>query len=154
MTPQQLMEYYQEGMRERGGCGGPVLITMFMILLLFVLTGCKTQYVPVVETHTVYVSKTDTFLQKDSVFFHDSVFIHSKGDTVWYERWKVEYRDRWKERIVTDTVMRSDSIPVPYPVPAQLSAWQKIKVDFGGYAILIVIAVITVLIYRLKKILP
>ena len=153
MTPQQLIGYYQRQVSDRSGCGGTVFFAC--LLIVFLLTGCKTiEYVPVVEHHTEYVAKTDTFIQKDSVFCHDSVYIHSKGDTVWYERWKVEYRDRWKERIVTDTIIRSDSIPVPYPVEKKLNLWGRTKQNFGGYAILILVVAAAVAILRLKKILP
>jgi hypothetical protein len=36
----------------------------------------------------------------DSVFIHDSIFIHEGGDTVVHERWRTCFRDR----IVHDTV--------------------------------------------------
>jgi hypothetical protein len=79
----------------------------------------------------VYRAKTDTFIQKDSVHVKDSVFIHSKGDTVWYEKWHTKYVDRWNKRVVCDTLIKTDSIHVPYPVPAQLSRWQSFCCDYG-----------------------
>ena len=113
-------DYYERKLQRSGrdvkGCLY-CLIGFVIILLMLLFTSCKSvKYVPVVEHHTEYVTKTDTFIQRDSVFQHDSVFIHMKGDTVWYEKWHTRYIDRWHERIVSDTIMRADSIPVPYPV--------------------------------------
>ena len=120
--------------------------TLLLIMLLS-LVGCKQiEYVPVVEHHTEYINRTDTFIQKDSVLLHDSVFIHMKGDTVWYEKWHTQYRDRWHERIVTDTLLRADSIPVPYPVEKKLTAWQQTKQNYGGWAMGILAALIVILI--------
>ena len=51
------------------------------------------------------------FLQRvDTVVVRDSVFVSEKqrGDTVYLTR--VEWRDRWRTRIVHDTIVRTDSI--------------------------------------------
>lgn len=128
-------------------CCGCFIAMIFLLLIAGILSGCKqVEYVPVVEHHTEYVAKTDTFIQKDSVFCHDSVFVHMKGDTVWFERWRTQFRDRWHERIVTDTLMRADSIPVPYPVEKRLTRWQQVKQDYGGWAIGILLALIVAII--------
>jgi hypothetical protein len=77
------------------------------------LTGCTTtKYVPVVE------HRTDTLLKyssiRDSIYVHDSIHVHERGDTVTVDRWHTRWRDRWH----SDTVYRAriDSVPVPYPV--------------------------------------
>lgn len=33
--------------------------------------------------------------------------------------------------------MKSDSIRVPYPVEKKLSKWQQLRLDFGGWAMLV-----------------
>lgn len=38
------------------------------------------------------------------------------------------------QRITTASV-RVDSVPVPYPVEKELTAWQRVKMDYGGVAI-------------------
>ena len=51
------------------------------------------------------------FLQRvDTVVVRDSVFVSEKqrGDTVYLTR--VEWRDRWRTRMVHDTIVRTDSI--------------------------------------------
>ena len=114
---------------------------LLFIVAAIALVGCRTtRYIPVVETHTEYVTKHDTIMQRDSVMLHDSVYIHAKGDTVWYERWHT-------------TFLKRDSVPVPYPVPASLTWWQRTKIEFGGYligAVAVLIAVLYIM-YRRKS---
>lgn len=116
--------------------GWYLLIMMIVLSVAVMFTGCKSiQYVPVETIRTEIIHKTDTFIQKDSCVVKDSVFIHAKGDTVWYEKWHTKYIDRWKEVVRTDTLIKNDSIQVPYPVEKKLSRWQQVKMDVGGIAI-------------------
>lgn len=52
-------------------------------------------------------------------------------------------------------VMVNKEVKVPYPVEKELSKWQQFRIDFGGWAIGIVIITILVvvgrLVYKLKK---
>ena len=99
---------------------------LLFIVAAIALVGCRTtRYIPVVETHTEYVTKHDTIMQRDSVMLHDSVYIHAKGDTVWYERWHTKYIDKYIYNVRVDTFLKRDSVPVPYPVPASLTWWQR-----------------------------
>lgn len=115
---------------ENMGCSGPMLA--MMVLLLFLLCGCKSvQYIPVETVRTEYKVKTDTFIKKDSVLVKDSVFIHSKGDTVWFEKWHTKYKDRVVYQTQIDTLIKTDSIQVPYPVEKKLTKWQTFCLDYG-----------------------
>ena len=49
MSIEEFIQYYHQGMTERSGCGGPVLFAM--VLLAFLLCGCKTNKI---------MEKTDT----------------------------------------------------------------------------------------------
>lgn len=122
-----------------------------MSLCLF---SCKTIKVPVKEVHTEYVTKKDSFMKYDSIFVHDSVFMHAKNDTVWLERWRTEYRDVWRYRTRVDSFISRDTIPQPFPVPAQLTAWQRLKVDYGGWAIVAVFGAVIYVIIRIREKLP
>lgn len=139
------------------GCGGPILKGIMLLLLLFLLCSCKTvKYIPVETVRTEYIHKTDTLVQKDSVFLKDSVFIHAKGDTVWYEKWHTKYVDRWKERVVCDTLIKADSIRVPYPVEKELTRWQAFCLDFGmvttgGCIVGIIVAALWIVSWIRKK---
>ena len=108
---------------------------------VLLLTGCKTVYVPVetVLKDTIYISKKVT----DSVWVerltHDSIYIHEKGDTVIVEKWHTEYRDRWRDRLLTDTVYqhKCDTIREVFTneVEKPLTWWQQTRMDIGGWAI-------------------
>ena len=123
---------------------------MLVLWAILTLSSCKTiQYVPVETVRTEYKTKVDTFIQKDSCVIKDSVYIHSKGDTVWFEKWHTKYIDRWKEVIKVDTLIKTDSIQVPYPVEKKLSRWQQIKMDTGGIAIGGCVVLLLLLLYKL-----
>ena len=54
------------------------------------------------ESH--FLQRVDTVVVRDSVFVREVM----KGDTVYLTR--VEWRDRWRTRMVHDTIVRTDSI--------------------------------------------
>lgn len=124
----------------------------FILSCLF--CGCgTTKYVPterlVVRTDTVYSAK----VRVDSVIYRDSVSVFHKGDTVYVSK----YRDRWRTRVLTDTVYQSavDSVKVrvPYPVERELTKWEKAKMNFGGAALggLGICVILGVIIWIIKK---
>lgn len=110
--------------------------------------GCRSiQYVPV---ETVKVEYKDR-LKIDSIIKYDSIFYNRyiKGDTVFLIKEKYRYLDKIK--IVRDSVFRADSISVPYPVEKQLSNWQKVKMDFGGVSIGVLLCIIILVAIRIIK---
>ncbi len=95
------------------------------------LTGCRSvRYVPVPEYHTEYKTKTDSFVKRDSVWVKDSVLLWMQGDTVYKERWHMKYNDRYVYRNKTDTVMKTDSVRVPYSVEKKLGKWEQTKIEY------------------------
>lgn len=83
---------------------------IFFILLL--TTACRTVYVDrPVET---IVHDTLKIVQEktDSVFVKDSIFVYKNGDTVLIYK----YRDRYKDKIVHDTVYKHSIDSTSYPV--------------------------------------
>lgn len=121
-------------------------LAIFMVGLALVLSvvSCspKTIYVP--DVHYEYITKTDTFIKIDSVNIKDSIYVTQKGDTVRIERWRVEYRDRWREKIVRDTVIRTDTISVPYPVEKKLTIKERFDMylDFMGIFFIVLLVLI------------
>lgn len=95
-----------------------VMIVSALLLLFFVCSCKTTEYVEVPVVHTEYVYKES----KDTAYVRDSVYIKEvqKGDTIRI----TEYRDRYRFRYITttDTIVRVDSVAVPYPV-------EVVKVD-------------------------
>lgn len=110
-----------------------------LIFLATILYGCKSiQYVPVETTKrdTTYLSQTKI----DSIYHRDSIYVERKGDTVYLSKYKYLYKYIEKH----DTLWRekTDTIQVVYPVEAQLTKWQKIKINMGEYLITAIALVI------------
>lgn len=127
-----------------------IYITMFLMSGIW-FASCRTQYVPVETVRTEY--KTRDSIRVDSIYNQDSIYVLVKGDTIYQYRYKYLYKYQYLNR--TDTVIKVDSVQVPYPVEKQLSRWQSIKMELGGWAfgVIVVIALIIVgwLVYRLRK---
>lgn len=108
---------------------------------MVLLTGCKTVYVPVetVRTDTLIVAHIVT----DSVwvdrYMHDSVYIHEKGDTVWFEKWHTRYVDRWRDRVTHDTIYRSktDSVTMTREVEKPLTKSQRARLHLANVVLVL-----------------
>lgn len=124
------------------------VIYIFVVLLIsgIWLTSCRSvQYVPVETVRTEY--KTRDSIRFDSVYQRDSVYMLVNGDTVYLYKYKYLYRYLTINK--TDTVIKVDSIQVPYPVEKQLTRWQAIRMELGGWAIGIIILFALIFIGRL-----
>ena len=97
-------------------------VILLAILVVFLLTGCKTKtvLVPVKETKIEYRDR----LRVDSIYNRDTVQIYGRNDTI--------FKDviRWRERFRIDTVsvVKIDSIPYPVEVIQEvnrLTKWQR-----------------------------
>lgn len=133
-----------------------LLFIIIPCIMLSLLAGCKSvQYVPVetVRTDSVYVDR----FQRDSIYQRDSVYINrwTAGDTVYQD--KIVYKYIYRDKVKYDTVaiLRSDTVRIPFPVDRELSKWEQIRLDVGGWAIGVVIITILIVIgcmvYKLKK---
>nr|DAX37174.1 MAG TPA: hypothetical protein [Caudoviricetes sp.] len=121
-------------------------ISVVLMLLTGVFGSCRTQYIPVETVKTEY--RVRDSIRHDSVYQQDSVYVTVKGDTVYEYKYKYLYKYQYINRM--DTLMKTDSIQIPYPVEKQLSKWQRFKLDFGGTAMLIVIMIVIVKLKNLK----
>ena len=109
---------------------------LMMVAAMVLLTGCKTVFVPVetVRTDTLMVAHIVT----DSVwvdrYMHDSVYIHERGDTVWFEKWHTRYVDRWRDRVTHDTIYKSktDSVTVTREVEKPLTKSQRARLHLAN----------------------
>lgn len=122
-----------------------LLTTAAVFALAMLFTSCSPKVIYVPEYHTEYKTKTDSVYLKDSVFLKDSVIIKQSGDTIFVDRWHNIYKEVFKDKIIVDSIIKTDSIKVPYPVEKQLSKWQRAKVDWGGWAMFIVVIIILIL---------
>ena len=80
-----------------------------MVTTIFVLQSCRSLDPSLCTLHRDSVAYT-IHHTVDSVFLRDSVFISEKirGDTVYLTR--TEYRDRWRTRVVHDTVRHTEYV--------------------------------------------
>ena len=106
-----------------------LIYIIILLILAICFVSCRTQYIPVESVRTEY--KTRDSIRFDSIYQRDSVYMLVKGDTIYQYRYKYLYRYLTTNR--TDTILKHDSIPIPYPVEIQLSRWQTIKMELGGY---------------------
>ena len=116
-----------------------------LIFLATILYSCKSiQYVPVetIKRDTTYISQ----IKIDSIYHRDSIYVEHKGDTVYLSKYKYLYKYIEKH----DTLWRekTDTIQVVYPVEAQLTKWQKIKINMGEY---LIIAIVLIVIWLCAK---
>ena len=97
------------------------LLSLLTVLTLIVNTCTSIKSVPVRESHhSKHVNE-----QTDRIYIFDSIFIYVNGDTVRETR----FRDRWRDKIIQDTVFLTDTIPkiVTIEVERRLNFWEKIK---------------------------
>jgi hypothetical protein len=137
------------------GCLHMILtMIVFIVLLCIVLSmiSCTTtKYVEVPVTHTDTLIKTK--VQRDSIWKHDSIYLHEwmKGDTVYIEktRWLTDY----KERLRIDTVYKSrtDTITKTITVAKtdSLTWWQQTRIKFAN--VMIYLAILIFVVWLAKK---
>ena len=98
----------------------------------------------------------------------ETVVIKENGDTARHDRERIMYvsshREKELEHELTrrDSVIdnlrtqlasvKSDSIPIPYPVERKLSRWEQAKMDFGGMALgAVAVILIAAVVWLAKK---
>ena len=123
---------------------------LLVCALISMFTGCTTtKYVPVPEYH--YKDSVRVVNHRDSIYSRDSIFVYSKGDTIYHEHFNMKY----KEFLHNDTIVanRVDSIRVPYPVEKivekhVLFAYQRFFMWIG---IISLVGIISFVIWRIKR---
>lgn len=124
------------------------LLYIILLMLAICLTSCRSiKYVPVETVKTEY--KTRDSIRFDSIYEHDSIFLFVKGDTVYKEKYRYKYRYLTINK--TDTVMLTDSVQIPYPVEKQLTRWQQMKIELGGWAVGVIVILSIVLMLKLFR---
>lgn len=121
------------------------LAAILLLLLLAILSGCKTRtelvYVPSVTHDTLRLVQTDHRI--DSV--HDSTYVtqlvYSQADTVYVAT--TTYRDRlkYRDRLLRDTIYRAhtDTITKVVAQPAALTGWQKMQQTLGRIFLAVIV---------------
>ena len=124
-----------------------LLVCIVLMMVLLALASCKSVEVATESQQT----KTDTcYLERwrlDSVFVetlkHDSVFVQVKGDTVIFNHWRTEYRDRWRDRIVRDSfyIAKADTVAVETILreECKLTWWQQARMTVGTITMIVLV---------------
>lgn len=116
-----------------------------MLLFLLLLSGCRTEYVPIESVR--YDSMMIEKLMRDSVFVRDSVYLQEKGDTIY------KYKDRvvyvYKNRVDTFFAEKIREVEVPVPVERKLTWWERVKLNYAEWVIAVLVAI--ALIYALRQ---
>ena len=145
----------------RFGCVGCICYFAMLLAVLFLFVLCTVSCSPLVAERIV--SKTDTcYIQKqqrDSIYVHDSTYIHEyqRQDTLIIER--VRWRTLWRERLLRDTayVARRDTIFVAGKPQRTnvLTGWQWFQVWMGRLAMVALALAVgwKVVRWRVRKIL-
>lgn len=129
-----------------------IIFYIIAILPILAIWSCRSvKYIPVetVKHDSIYVSK----IQHDSVYQRDSIYVLDRGDTVYVNVYQYLYKDR----IVIDTVysVKTDSIKVPFPVEKELTRWQQIKLELGGWSFGFIICFLLIIsgymVYKIIK---
>lgn len=97
----------------------------------------------------------------------ETVVLRENGDTARHDKERIAYVASHREKELEHKVqqqdsiikalrlqlesVKSDSIPVPYPVERKLTKWEQTKMDFGGFAIGAIIAVVCIAVVWLIK---
>ncbi len=103
---------------------------MILFALTVLLVGCCPQIVPT-QTKS-YKSDTVKFFKYDSVFFNqiDTIREYLRGDTFFVEKIKYRYRD--KLSVVSDTVIKNDSILVEKTITeTKMTTFQSVFFNIG-----------------------
>ena len=111
-----------------------IVIAVAMLILSMFCRCTTTKYVPVTEYKDRVVVKTDSFLKNDSVYVHDSVSVYIRGDTVFKDKYHLQYKDRYIVRNKSDTLIVRDSIPYKVGVEKTLSKTDKAFLNIGKIA--------------------
>ena len=127
----------------------------FLIILLtsaIWFSSCRSiRHIPIetVKHDSIYISK----ILHDSIYQRDSIYVDRKGDTVLI--YKDRYLYKYKNLIDTMYINRIDSIQIPYSVEKQLTRWQSVKMELGGwiFGVIILFALFFVgwMVFRMKE---
>lgn len=97
----------------------------------------------------------------------ETVVLKENGDTARHDKERIVYVATHREKELEHKIeqqdsiikalrlqlesVKSDSIPVPYPVERQLTRWEHIKMDLGGIALIAIAVVLSIAVIWLAR---
>ena len=123
-------------------------LILFWALILLALSSCGTTKTIVKEGERRIEWRDRITEHRDSIYVHDSVYIHAKGDTVYLERWRTRIRDRTQR----DTIylQKVDSVYVETQVK-KTSAIADVNSTLRVLGCTAIIIAIVVLILKIRR---
>lgn len=123
-------------------------LILFWSLILGALSSCGTTRTIVKEGERRIEWRDRITERRDSIYVHDSVYIHAKGDTVYLERWRTRIRDRTQR----DTIylQKVDSVYVETQVK-KTSAIADVNSTLRVLGCTAIIIAIVVLILKIRR---
>ena len=127
------------------------IIILSLFAALFFTSGCSPRII-------VHESVRDSLIVRtklDSVYLYekDSIFVKQKGDTVFFERFSIRYKDKLIYKKDTAYINKIEIKEVA--VPAQLNWWQRWQIRsfwwLAGVLVIFLAWQIIKLYFRLKK---
>ena len=146
-----------------------VLTATAVIVALTLMTSCKAPYVPVETVHEYVHHHTDTVHRTDTVTNTKETIIReaSEADSALLAQYGIRLKDN--ERLLlflqkeldkekskevehhTDTVIKVESIQVPYPVEKKLPFWEKAKLASIGFSASVILIAASGFIIWIRK---
>lgn len=143
-----------------------LVVTILLVSIICSLSGCKhIEYVPIETTHTIEHHHTDSVREVDSIFKNKETIIMQldseamaqygirlqAAERAWLVRTaELERQLQKMQHTKTDTFLKIDSIPIPYPVVKV-----ETKTNYGGWwafgGLLLFIAAVAALFIILRK---
>lgn len=125
-----------------------IALILFWSLILVSLSSCGTTKTAVVKGERRIEWSDRSSVQRDSIYVHDSVYIHSKGDTVFVVRWRTRIRDRTQR----DTIylQKVDSVYVETQVK-KTSAIADINSTLRVLGCTAIIIAVIIFILKIRK---
>lgn len=101
---------------------------VWLCSLLFLFAACA----PCGRNEVLHSLQTrqSVSVVRDSIYLRDSVFVARRADTVFYEKSRILYRDRWRVDtfIARDTLFREKTVTVEKVVTKYPSPWLLLSV--------------------------
>ena len=123
---------------------------LFLFIIIFAVTACKTKYIEVPRIHTEYIVRDS--IRHDSISKIDSVYIRQIGDTIYID--KVHYLYRFLNLYKVDTIQRADTLTIVKTVEVEkkLSMLDRAYLAIGKNAVkVLMLSLIILVLYLLYK---
>lgn len=134
-----------------------LFVGTFMAACIWLLFGCSPKVITVPEYHYERHNTTDTIMMRDSILRERNTIIREADSSMLADlgirlqqgerailvlRKELERALSQQKEVVHDTIVKVDSIRVPYPVEKQLTKWQQFNQDVASWLFAIIVALV------------